>query len=554
MDSPSKVSSSTETDFFSQISVTLGIAIPFDSPSLSSRDPSETDDRSELRLQRRVKRLQEMPVLRKVYNLSGVLKPTPLSFSFEPLKDLNFRGLELIPEDLLQACYKAGHPVPDEFLFLFTGAPLADECLAVIDRSRVALIQENAVRILADRLGRDPLVALIAVLIAKSMTAFNTSQDSSVTRLTVDEALDAIRKGAEDTVFEVMTRDSGFGRAEIDGVLSAEVAYPDLRPTSYADNLAKTDALGFKPFVESFARLILHRETTPPLVIAVTGEWGKGKSSFMRFLRQRLEEHGTDASAGPPGDFLVPRAITVWFDAWRYNSEERVFAALLETVASEIQRRFTPWAWLRYRLRFAIKRQFTWRVAYQLITHALIIPLVLILAATWVCVISNAKQWSVKDFMKAAVTGGGNIGFVTGMCYVAWRILQQLRLPLGLDLNKLYEEKDHSERLGYAAMFKEDFERRLDQLARMPSASLRAPYSKGKPVTMTQSAIKTGDPEYKGNRVVIFVDDLDRCRPDTIVDILEAIRNIFDTTNIVFVLGMDEQYIRHVPSSIDVML
>jgi hypothetical protein len=536
----SKESFDPEQAFSSQIFVSLGIAAQFDAAGPSSQDLATLHKSETERLRNRVQLLQGLDALRGLYNVLGVLEPTVLPFALRSSGTGTLSKVETVPEDLVKACYETGHPIPDEFVLLLTSAPLAEGSLVIVDRSRVALVQEKAVRTLADGLGRDPWGGLIAVLIAKFMAMYDTDPSSSMTRLSVNEALDAIRKGSGHEIFRHM----GFDRVSIDNALKAEVTRPDLRATSYADALAARDALGFQPLVESFARTVLHRDTTTPLVIAVIGEWGKGKSSFMRFLRQRLETHGTETESEPMSDLLVPRAITVWFDAWRYNSEERVLAALLETVAFEIQRRFKPWAWLRYRLRFAVEQLRSWRVVYGLLTHALIVPLVLIVAATLVFMIRSSGQWSVKEFVKTAVAGGGQAGFLVGLFYVAWRILQRLRLPLGLDLNKLYEEKDHSERLGYASVFKEEFERRLTQLARMPSALLRPLDASGNPGEAPRSGVSPAKDLASGNRVVIFVDDLDRCRPDTIVDILEAIKITFDTANIVFVLGMDEQYVR----------
>lgn len=44
-------------------------------------------------------------------------------------------------------------------------------------------------------------------------------------------------------------------------------------------------------------------------------------------------------------------------------------------------------------------------------------------------------------------------------------------------------------------------------------------------------------------RIVIFVDDLDRCRPDKVVDVIEAIRLVIDNENCVFLVGMDSNAI-----------
>lgn len=51
--------------------------------------------------------------------------------------------------------------------------------------------------------------------------------------------------------------------------------------------------------------------------------------------------------------------------------------------------------------------------------------------------------------------------------------------------------------------------------------------------------------ETKINRLVIFIDELDRCSPDTILETLEAIRLFLFTGNAVFIIGADERHISY---------
>ena len=46
-------------------------------------------------------------------------------------------------------------------------------------------------------------------------------------------------------------------------------------------------------------------------------------------------------------------------------------------------------------------------------------------------------------------------------------------------------------------------------------------------------------------RIVIFVDELDRCRPDYAVKVLERIKNLFEVEGVVFVLALDKEQLRH---------
>lgn len=54
--------------------------------------------------------------------------------------------------------------------------------------------------------------------------------------------------------------------------------------------------------------------------------------------------------------------------------------------------------------------------------------------------------------------------------------------------------------------------------------------------SLIQSALKGS----KGNKIVFFIDELDRCRPDFAIRLLERVKHFFDITNIFFVLVVDK--------------
>jgi hypothetical protein len=90
--------------------------------------------------------------------------------------------------------------------------------------------------------------------------------------------------------------------------------------------------------------------------------------------------------------------------------------------------------------------------------------------------------------------------------------------PFNLKLSEYVRSPDYKKKVGFLAEFEEDFRH------------------------LVESITTRGEP------LVIFIDDIDRCQPIKAVEIIEAINILLDTDNTVFVVGMDS---RSVSASIE---
>jgi predicted KAP-like P-loop ATPase len=59
---------------------------------------------------------------------------------------------------------------------------------------------------------------------------------------------------------------------------------------SISDQPSENDYLGFEPYVIAIVEFLTNPETKPPLTISIEGEWGSGKSSFMKQLEKAIHE------------------------------------------------------------------------------------------------------------------------------------------------------------------------------------------------------------------------------------------------------------------------
>ncbi len=353
-----------------------------------------------------------------------------------------------------------------------------------------------------------------------------------------------------------------------------------------ADRWTTEDQLGHRLYAEAITAFVRHPETRPPLTIGVKGPWGAGKTSLMRMIQDLLdpgaagnnpaELHlpGTRADRTPtnaevmararqrpresaaravPGALPVRRADwrpTVWFNPWMYQNGEQVWAGLAHEIISQVTGRL-PRAererfWLELNLA-RIDREAVRRRAYQLVMTRLA-PAALGLAATLVltCALFAAAALlpAFGSFLRNAAAAVGSAGSVAVVGAGAVR------------LARFFGESASSTFSGLV--------RQPDLLARDVADGLSG--LSGEAVTDPGYRSRTGflhlvqtDMRHvldlvatEERPLVVFVDDLDRCSPGTVAQVIEAI-NLFlagEFPNCVFVLAMEpEVVVAHVEAA-----
>lgn len=251
------------------------------------------------------------------------------------------------------------------------------------------------------------------------------------------------------------------------------------------------DYLGFGPLIDGLARLLDDEGTDLPLAIAVNAPWGAGKSSAMLQLQDRLN-----------GETAKRRWWIVEFDAWKYEKSERLWAALAKAIYDDAMKAMpSRWARFTFRLRLERKRLGTGRFAAQVIA-----PFVLAAA-----VIAVVLTTGVEAPAKASFTGlAGLLGLVQ-----AGRLAGIAADPFKRAIDRYAGQARYAEQLGFTAEANDDI------------ANLTA--------LLTEK-----------RKLAVFVDDLDRCSPAHVVEVVEAINQIFNADEdrqCLFILGMDRDVV-----------
>ena len=272
-----------------------------------------------------------------------------------------------------------------------------------------------------------------------------------------------------------------------------------------SDGVGSRDAIGFAPFVEAVYEYLATDPTARPLTLSVEGEWGAGKSSFMKQLGDQLRQ-----------DPRRPRNYTVAFNAWRHDKEEALWAAFAVEFVDKLSRQVPilerPWSFFRLlRLRFDLRRGW---LSLLLGLGIWFSWLVVLFSAGWVAVEFRgglpAEFW--KEFLELKWLVGS--GVVVTMLPFLRGLVKRLGNPLRYSLGKYVRRLDCPERIAFIEKFHQDFARVVQAYAGQ-------------------------------NRVFVFIDDLDRCDVPKAAELMQAINLMIpDETDphasrLYFILGMD---------------
>lgn len=269
-------------------------------------------------------------------------------------------------------------------------------------------------------------------------------------------------------------------------------AYPG-RVAARNDGTGGPDLLGYDDYAVAIADIITADGTQTPLTIAVGGPWGRGKTKLLELIRDRVK--------GFSGRKTRCKCRIVEVTAWELSKTRLIWAELYtrilkQALSSNLLRR------LMFRLRFAALKapwKFWSTVAFVFLVVFVIADLFMPSSVPKFGL--RLLEWKAVPEWVAPVIGAGS---------AILAVLQQIGGPLGKFILKGLNKRP----LSPAPGSEQDI---LCSMEHVPQA--------------LQFAI--------GSRIVVLVDDLDRCSPKQVLSVIEAIRLFLNAKEFVFVLAMD---------------
>ncbi|WTD65347.1 P-loop NTPase fold protein [Micromonospora sp. NBC_01638] len=380
-----------------------------------------------------------------------------------------------------------------------------------------------------------------------------------------------VASGADDGAVMLWDPESGMA------VRTIEVAAVSMWGLS--DTPADTDLLDRRSLAEAVVAQLCRPTVDPlghrddgPAVVTIEGPWGSGKTTLMRMVQQLLPTPEVrpepeqrqlriravlrqlkaphvgrrPAQAQPHGGGgEAPSALSVWFNPWAYQSGDQIWAGLTKAIIDAAEPVLYPTTarreqyWLshngdrvdRHRLRRTIQR----RVISPLLGIA-------VAATAFPLVIGLVEANQVFRVFGVPVTTAVLALLLPAVFLLAGLVHTAVRYQFGLAADYLPAELlrgpvtgAHLE-LGKAAPA-DRLEVPLDPLQCASSGSLYLDQHDVNALLADIAAV--------GPRVVVFIDDLDRCRAATTAEVFEAI-NIFlfgltatSSLPCQFVIGLD---------------
>jgi uncharacterized repeat protein (TIGR01451 family) len=354
------------------------------------------------------------------------------------------------------------------------------------------------------------------------------------------------------------------------GITADKVKLPRIYEVGPSTHVARDrwtihDSLGYFPYAYAIYRFLTDKNTASPLAISIQAPWGGGKTSMMRMIQAQLdpdslqkfdigasisekatvkdvqaelkrlsEGKATPIESGAATDFRVPpiegdgeHRVTVWFNAWKYESTAQVWAGLADSIVHQIADRLGPvdreLFWLRLRLRRVDVAKIRSKIHDQVLGRfweklpgmlwAYVVGPVISISVTIAGRFFQHKGWESLGWIGTLLTSG--LAALIASKQWAITVSEVEGQPARLSLGELVEAPDYEANLGFVHHVVNDLRRVFELIPK------------------------------KHRPIVIFIDDLDRCSPNKVSDVIEAV-NLFlagEFPDCMFVLGIDDEMV-----------
>ena len=340
----------------------------------------------------------------------------------------------------------------------------------------------------------------------------------------------------------------------------------------HSDIWSQEDLLGYGRYAQVISQIIKSKDSTPPLTIAIIAPWGHGKTTLMRYIKEQLDNHRSVLASNikalaeqekklddsiqyrlNPGEteeqakarFIKEETKnkeleaqtreqriktwleeyrkeqvtfdpliepTIWFNPWQYQSSQQIWSGMAHAIINQLVEKLPKLRqeefWLKLHLRrvdqHAIRKEIYKTIFIRLVPNLLFFLSGMILMLAKIGANASLFNTFFAGFLMLASSING---------IFAW--FKENAKGLEESYDNFFRSPDYESEKGMFHEVNEDLKIVFELLA-------------------------------KGQKVTIFIDDLDRCSPGKIVEVIEAINLMMNGDyhkDCYFVIGMDAQVV-----------
>lgn len=206
---------------------------------------------------------------------------------------------------------------------------------------------------------------------------------------------------------------------------------------------------------------------------------------------------------------------TIWLNAWKFDNQEEVWASLALATLEQLKQKHNILWMMWFRIRLTFKRM-SFLSALGTLLFQFALPLVLGVVAFYYTVILESFETPLKAFDTITQGFGNYLLWAGGILSGILTVSSIFKDPFQISVDKVFDRPNYKEKVGFLTRFEHDFAK------------------------VIELATSNGF-GWKKSKLIIFIDDLDRCEPPKSADIVEAINLFLDADGCVFVIGMDSE-------------
>eukprot|EP01018_Ginkgo_biloba_P014132 Gb_30356 [translate_table: standard] len=271
----------------------------------------------------------------------------------------------------------------------------------------------------------------------------------------------------------------------------------------------------------------------------------KAKDQNVKTKREMLQ-NAKDSESKRQGQLQVPAILTVRYNAWHYRNETEAWAGLAVEITKEMEAIMTVAQWLSACCRYG------WRTQKQSICIRVILPC---LFATILAILLTGILWFLLDRSnQKALSDLKYASLPLALVVTVWTVVKSVMAvvkPISSQIVDCIYLPDHTGKLGYHQKVISDINFLKGEIGRKPSriyiiaaflwCSITFDWSQN---NVADTLLPKMTPACKDNlRIIVFVDDLDRCQETVILQVLSAINLVLAVCEINVILGMDKTLI-----------